>query len=455
MILYIRLNLCEIHRGVKKMAHIKPFKGYRYNIEKIEDMSKVVAPLKYNISDEERELRYESEEHNIVKIFDGKSFDADTESSNKYTRAAEYLKKWIEDGVIVQDDEEAIYLYEETTVVNGNTYRNTTFVGLLELEELGTGNIKTCEEVHEISQQDRYDVLAATQADLSMISCLYVERDKKLLNIMNVLTESKPDMEFVTDDGLVQRLWMITDTPTIEEICEGFKELPLYITDGQTRYATCMQYRNYMRANNPLHTGEEPYNYTMVSLFNSNSDGVVILPEHRMIKLPRGFSEEFFIAMVQDHFKIEKIIVDSQDESITETMKTQIRTKKIETKLALYNDGEYFYRLTLIDPDYIKKELLPQMSKAYCSLDTVVLRKLVINDIFGIEEDYDDLVSTSISARHCMDCIKDGKADAMVVMNPVKVEQIESVTAAGETMPFRTISVFPKPNVGVIINLKN
>ena len=435
------------------MAHIKPFKGYRYNTEKIEDMSMVVAPLKYNISDEERELRYESEEHNIVKIFDGRSFDTDTESSNKYTRAAEYLQKWINEGVIVQDDEEAIYLYEETTVVNGNTYRNTTFVGLLELEELGTGNIRTCEEIHEISQQDRYDVLAATQADLSMISCLYVERDKKLLNIMNMLTESRPDMEFVTDDGLVQRLWRITDTPTIEDICEDFKELPLYITDGQTRYATCMQYRNYMRANNPLHTGEEPYNYTMVSLFNSNSDGVVILPEHRMIKLPKGFSEEFFIAMVQDHFKIEKIIVDAQDESITETMKTQIRTKKI--KLALYSDGDYFYRLTLIDPDYIKRELLPQMSKAYCSLDTVVLRNLVINDVFGIEEDYDDLVSTSMSARQCMNSVKDGKADVIVVMNPVKVEQIESVTAAGETMPFRTISVFPKPSVGVIINIKN
>ena len=437
------------------MAKIKPFRGYRYNTDKIDDLAKVVAPLEYNISDEERDRRYESEEHNIVKIFDGKSFDTDTGSSNKYTRAAQYLSAWIEDGTIIQDNEEAIYLYEEMTVSNGNTYRNTTFVALLELEELGTGNIKTCEEVHEISQKDRYDALAATKADLSMISCLYVERDKKLMNIMNVLTESKPDMEFVTDDGSVQRIWKITDTPTIDEICECFEDLPLYITDGQTRYTTCMQYRNYMRANNPQHTGEEPYNYTMVSLFNSNSDGVVILPEHRMLKLPRGFSEEFFVAMIQDHFKIEKIIVDSQDDSITETMKKQIITKKLETKMAFYNEGDYFYRLTLIDPDYIKKELLPEMSKAYCSLDTVVLRKLIINEIFGIEEDYEDLVSTSMSTNECYKNVLSGKADAMVVLNPVKVEQIESVTAAGETMPFRTISVFPKPMVGVIINMKN
>lgn len=437
------------------MAHIKPFKGYRYNIDKIENMAKVVAPLKYNISDEERTLRYESEEHNIVKIFDGKSLDTDTDSENKYTRAGQYLKDWIAEGVLVQDKEECIYLYEEMSVMHGNTYHNTTFVALLELEELGKGNIKTCEEIHEMSQKDRYEVLAATQSDLSMISCLYIERDKKLLNIMNSLTESEPDMEFITDDGLEQRLWKITDKKLIDEITDGFKDLPLYITDGQTRYSTCVQYRNFMRENNPDHTGKEPYNYTMVSLFNSNSDGVVIMPEHRRIKLPKGFSEEYFIAMIQDHFKIEKIIVDSQDDSLTETMKKQIQTKRIETKFGIYSGGSYFYRLTLTDPDYIKKELLPEMSKAYCSLDTVVLRRLIINDIFGIKEDYDDLVSTSISTNECYNAVRAGKADVMVATNPVKVEQIESVTAAGETMPFRTISIFPKPMVGVVINLKN
>ena len=159
--------------------------------------------------------------------------------------------------------------------------------------------------------------------------------------------------------------------------------------------------------------------------------------------------------MIQDHFKIEKIIVDSQDDSIPGTMKKQIQTKRIETKFGLYHEGDYFYRLTLVDPDYIKKELLPEMSKAYCSLDTVVLRKLIINEIFGIEEDYEDLVSTSISTNGCFEAVKNKNADVMIVMNPVKVEQIESVTAAGETMPFRTISVFPKPMVGVIINMKN
>lgn len=436
------------------MANIKPFKGYRYNPAKISDMGNVVAPLRYNIGDDEKSKLYELDEYNIVKIFDGKSFETDTDEENKYTRAAEYLNKWIADGVIVQDDEEAIYLYEEEIEMNGNIYSNLTFVALLELEELGTGSIRSCEEIKELSKKDRYDLLAATNADLSMISCLYVERDKQLLNIMLEQRENEPDVVFNSIDGTKQLLWKITDKEVIADIVEAFRDLPLYITDGQTRYSTCVQHRNYMRANNPLNTGEESYNYTMVSLFNSISDGVVIMPEHRIVKLPRGFSEEFFVAAGQTHFKIEKIIVDEQDDSLPATMKKQISTKRLETKFALYHGGGYFYRLTLIDPDYIKKELLPEMSKAYCGLDTVVLRKLILNDLFNIEES-EELVSTTISSNHCYNAVKNGNGDIMIVMNPVKVEQIESVTAAGEKMPFRTISMFPKPWVGPIINIKD
>lgn len=438
------------------MANIKPFKGYRYNSEKCGDISTVIAPTKYNIDDEAKSKLYELNEYNAVKIFDGVSYETDDENQNKYTRAKSYLREWIEKDVLVRDKEDAIYLYEETIELHGNTYRNMTYVALLELEELGSESIKTCEEIREMSKKDRYELLSATNADMSMITCLYIERDKKLLNLMNKLSQSEPDMEFDSvDDGMHQRLWKIIDPEIIEIIVDGFKDLPLYITDGQTRYETCMMYRNYMRANNPLNTGEESYNYTMVSLVNSNSDGVEIMPVHRKIKLPRGFSEELFVAMAQDHFKIEKIIVDSQDDIITETMKKQIATKKLETRFALYHGGDYFYRLTLIDNDYIKKELLPEMSKAYCGLDSVVLRKLIINDIFNIDDDYEDLVSTSISSTQCFRDVKDGKADVMIILNPVKTEQIESVTAAGEKMPFHSISIYPKPSVGVLVNLKD
>ena len=437
------------------MANIKPFKAYFYNSAKVGDISTVVAPTVYNISDDVKSELYKSNEYNAIRLFDGKSYEDDTETSNKYTRSREYLNDWIKNDILVRDNRDAIYLYEETVEMNGNRYQNMTFVALLEIEELG-GDIRMCEEIREISKKDRYDLVKATNADISIISCLYIDRDKQLLAMMNTLSQKQPDIEFDSIDfGMHQRIWRITDKDTIakiEKIIEGSK---LYITDGQTRYTTCLQYRDYMRDNNPNHTGEEPYNFTMVSLFDSNSDGVAIMPEHRKIKLPNGFQEDYFVAAVQDHFKIEKIIVDPQDDSLVETMKSQIKTKRLETRFAVYCGGNYFYRLTLTDPGYIKEELLPEMSKHYCGLDTVVLRNLIINDIFGIEEDYAELVSTSISTNECMKAIEEGKADVMVVLNPVKVEQIQAVTGESEKLPFRSLSIFPKPSVGSFINIKD
>ena len=437
------------------MANIKPFKAYFYNKDKVGDLSTVVAPTMYNINNDTKDKLYAINEYNAVRLFDGKITSEDNDTSNKYTRAADYLSSWIENDVLVRDESESIYLYEETVEMNGARYQNMTFVALLEIEELG-GDIRMCEEIREISKKDRYDLLKATNADMSIISCLYIERDKQLLHLMNKLSQNEPDIEFDSIDyGMHQRIWKISDNDTINNIVSLLKGTKLYIIDGQTRYTTCLQYRDYMRDKNPNHTGKEAYNYTMVSLFDSNSDGMAIMPEHRKIKLPKGFNEPYFVAAAQEHFKVEKIIVDSNDGPITDTMKQQIMTKRLETKLAIYFGANYFYRLTLKDTDYIKKKLLPEMSEYYCGLDTVVLRKLIINDIFGIEEDYAELVSTSISTRECVSAIENGLADIMVVLNPVKFEQIEKVTGENEILPFRSLSIIPKPSVGSFINVKD
>lgn len=436
------------------MANIRPFKGYLYNPDKVENISTVLAPTRYNIGEETRDKLYEINEYNAVRLFDGRAYGDDNAENNKYTRAANYIKEWVNDGVLTRDSEDMLYLYEETVEIRGSKYQNMTFVGLLEIEELGN-NIRMCEEIREGSKNDRYELLKTTNTDLSMISCLYIDHSKQLISLMNKLSRNEPDIEFQTSDiGMYQRLWRIKDKAVIERITDCFKNLKLYITDGQTRYATCLKYRDYMRDNNPNHTGKEPYNYTMVSLFDANSDGMAIMPEHRKVKLPRGFSEDFFVSAVQEHFKVEKIIVDSQDDSITSTMKKQIQTKRLESRFAVYHGGDYFYRLTLTDKNYIKEKLLPKMSDYYCGLDSVVLRELIINDIFGIDDEYDDLVSTSISTTECEKAINEGTADVMFVLNPVKFEEIEAVTGEGERLPFRTLSIFPKPSVGAVINIK-
>ncbi len=442
------------------MAKIKPFRGYRYSPEKIANLSSVVSPPYYNISDEDKDALYEKSEYNSVRLFSGRKSDADTDNDNVFTRAKSYLDTWIDEGILVRDDEPVIYMYEQTISMGGTLYSNTSFVALVELEEIGSGVIVPCEKLHEVSLSDRYELLAATNADISMINCLYMEQERDLYNLMNELREEKADVEFSSKDDagevVEEKLWKISYKPTIDFIIEHFKDISLYITDGQTRYETCLKYRNYMKANNPNHTGNEPYNYMMMSLSNSNSDGLVSLPVHRKVKTPRNFSEAHFIAGSQDHFKVEKIIVDSSEESIVNTMVKQIATVKAETRIAAYCGGDYFYRMVLQDSDYIKKEVYPEMSKEYCKLDIVALNKLVLEDVFRIDEEkYEEYVYPTRSYKSCYSSVNEGETDIMFILNPVRVEQIKNITAVGERLPEMTVSVYPKPSVGVIINVKD
>ncbi len=436
------------------MANIKAFKGYRYNNES-GDVGDKISPPYYDLNHEDRDKLYELSEYNSVRLFTGKSYENDDESNNKFTRSAKYLNEWIKNDILVREKEEAIYMYEQVMTIDKVQINNRSFVSLVELEELGEGAIMSCEEVREVSRQDRYDFLTATNADLSMVSCLYVEHEKELLKLMNDIAEEAPDMNFVSEDSVHHRIWVITKKEIIDYIVKQFEPLSLYITDGQTRYETCLQYRDFMRKNNPNHTGKEPYNYTMVSLMNSKSDGIAVVPLHRALKTPKGFKKDYFVSAVQDHFKIEKIIVDYGDDSFVDTMRKQIATKRLDTKIAMYCGGDFFYRLTLRDRNYIKENLCPDMSESYCGLDTVVLNKLIMEDILRIDaSNYEDYVDAKRSPYECYEGVANEEYEAMFILNPVKIEQIRKVTEADENMPKYTLSVFPKPAVGVIINIK-
>lgn len=432
------------------MANIIPFHGYRYNKEKIEDIGKVMSPPYDSISEEEKDALYALSEYNSVRLVLGKSFAGDTDTDNCYTRANVYMKKWIEDGILVRDSEAAVYMYEQSIEVNGTNYATKGIIGLTELESFSTESIMPCEETISSSKKDRFNLLSATHANISMINCMYVDHDKNLSKVMNELSEEKPDMEFVTAGGIRQRIWVITYKPTIEYITGNIQDKCLYITDGQNRYETCLEYKNAMEKSNPLHTGKEGYNYIMTLYTNANDDGLVQLPVHRLVSFAKGFNEEYFVACVQDRFKIEKIIVDTNEEELVDTMKKQIATPRKENKIALYCGGDYFYRITLKDAGCLQ-ELMPDKSDAYRRLDVTVLNKLILGEILNIDEEhYHERVTFIKRPLDGVKKVKNGEYGCIFIINPTKPSQIRDVAMAGGKMPERSISIFPKPSTGVV-----
>lgn len=61
------------------MAKIEPFAGLHYNLEVVEDVSKVVCPPYYIIDAGGQEQFYQKHAYNIIRLILGKDFSADSD----------------------------------------------------------------------------------------------------------------------------------------------------------------------------------------------------------------------------------------------------------------------------------------------------------------------------------------------------------------------------------------
>lgn len=433
------------------MAKIKAFNGYLYNQDKIDDLGKVTSLPYDSITSKEQQELYEMHQHNAVRLVKGMQYETDTSQDNQYTRAGDFLREWIENEILVRDSTPAIYLYEQKALFNKATFKNTGFVSLLELDDQYK-TVIPCEDTTPSSNRDSYELLSHTNANLNMISCMYIESDKGLSRLINEVSESEPYAKFVLCDGTIEKIWKITEKDKIDFITSEMSRHTVYISDGQNRYESSLQYRKECMEKNPDHTGDEPYNYIMTLLTNAYDDGMVSVPFHRLVRFKKEFNESFFVAACQDNFKVEKIIVDTDTSEFVDTVKKQIGTTRYENKIAMYCGGNYFYRLTLKNRDALKM-YIPDKSSGYCSLDVAVLNNLILSDILNIsDENYNDRIEVTKSITEGIAAVKSGEFGCLLAINPVRAEQVREVALAGEKLPPMSICVFPKPVTGTIIN---
>lgn len=434
------------------MAEVRPFRGYRYNPDKVSDLAKLMAPPYYAISDEGREKLYERDKYNAVRVVLGRRSSDDTPENNCYTRAAQTFNNWIEQGVLKRDEKNTIYLYEQSVVRHEASFSNKGFIVQLKLEDSSAGNVVPCEETVPSYKKDRYGLLSETHMNVSMIDCMYTDPDNEMLGLMTEISDSQPDMEFESMDGVTQRVWMITGEENIKFIIEYFKHKKLFITEGQNRYETALHYRDEQRAANPSGNDDESYNYIMALLTNAGNDGLVQMPVHRLVSKDAGVQESRFIALAQDHFRVEKIIVDANLEEFVSTIQHQIATPRKENKIAVYFGGNYFYRLILTDTEYMQ-EILPDKSEAYRSLDVTVLNHVLLGDILHISpEDFQTCVTFTKHILQGVKKVQENEYDCIFIINSAKISQIMGVAEAGEKMPRRTVNIFPRPATGIVFN---
>ncbi|HZX48770.1 MAG TPA: DUF1015 domain-containing protein [Nitrospirota bacterium] len=436
------------------MADIIPFKGIRYNLEKIKDPNLVMTPPYDIISPAQQEMYYNRDEYNMIKIDLVKEFPTDTEQDNRYTRASNTFSQWLSSRVMVGEERPSIYFYEVSYTKYGPEKTMKGFIALCRLEEFGKGKVVPHEYTLSKPKSDRLNLLRSCQANFSLIFSLYSSPDGNInKTIEEGLKSSAPDTDVVDDNGDRHRLWVVSDPAIIETIQKEMKDKTVYIADGHHRYEASFNYRNEARQK----SGEGAYDYIMMFFANMDEPGLTVLPTHRLIF---GVTEDKMNSLYDNlgkYFRIKDFEFSNGNESGARKQLLDALKKAgpQDHFLGMYIKGENKYSLLELIGEDILLNIQSDKPLSWRRLDVSILQSLILEDILGFSEESISRQENLCYVKDVDDSIRkvrDEEYQAAFLLNATKIEEIKDVTETGERMPQKSTYFYPKCLTGLVIN---
>ena len=420
------------------MAEFLPFQGLRYNHRKVQ-LSNVLAPPYDVVKGNMRDELVARSPYNVIEIE-----LPEGEGDAKYGNAAEILQSWRNINILKLDDP-GFYVYEQEFAVpgSGDIKKRRGVLGALRLEEFGKG-VQPHEHTLSGPKQDRLKLLRATEANISPIFGLYNDADGWSNALLDVVCQGKPDGEATDGDGIIHRLWHVTDDETVNAVVASLEEESILIADGHHRYETALNYRNECAAAASEWTGEEGGNWVMMMCVSTNDPGLIILPTHRAVKNVDSAKVLQLPGELEKYFDVKPLPFDQLEEAINSESNPSIG-------VILQNAT---YQVTLKEGNAHLDAMDKERSTAYNELDVTVLHRLILEN--QLEVDAQKLadgehVSYTIHAADAREKVLSGEAQAAFLLRSTRSEQVSDVADAGDKMPQKSTYFYPKLATGMVI----
>lgn len=438
------------------MAKIIPFRGIMYNQAKAGSIADLVCPPYDIISPADRQELYRKSPYNVIRLEYGLESPGDTEDDNRYTRSAAHLDEWFNTDILRQGGVPAFYIYDMEYKIGEDIKKLRGFISLVRIEDYDSGIVKPHETTLSGPKTDRLNLLRACKASFSQIFSLFSDPQGTISEILGKAA-GKPEMEVKNSDGVIHRLWSLTDKHDIEAVAREMADKAFFIADGHHRYDTALNYRTERRKAAGSFSGEESYNYVAMFLARLEDPGLTILPAHRALFNLINFNPRKFEDDLNRYFNIERIDFDRKSE--TKDRRTILDTMAHRADHAhvfgMRVKNEHSYYLLTLRNEADMDALLPGKSPAYRRLDVSILHHLIIDTLLGIKMETHKLglnIEYIKEAEEADKRVHDGAADIVFFMNPTKVQEVREVAAAGERMPQKATYFYPKLLTGLVMN---
>jgi uncharacterized protein (DUF1015 family) len=383
-----------------------------------------------------------------------------------YTRAAGYFRKWRAEGVLAQDKEPSIYLYSQRFTRPGTeqVLERAGFIALSQVHDYEDRVIFRHEQTLSKPKADRLELLRATRAHFGQIFVLYSDPGRSVERAL--ATTGAPDMDIRDEYGVQHRVWRVSDAGAIGKVQEVMGDKKLIIADGHHRYETALAYRNEQRAASgregrmqaaseagargssaqataTMEASEAPSERVMMTFVNMDSEGLVILPTHRVVHGLENFDGARLRTLAGSYFEVE----EAPREARALVARLAEAGREGSVMAAVTAKEALLLRLRPGSTD----ALLAGFSQRQRQLDVVQLHKVVLEHLLKIsEEDIRNQkhVVYEREAGEAIGRVQRG-ANAAFLMNPVPMAQMRDVAFAGEVLPQKSTDFYPKMLTGL------
>ena len=412
------------------MAIIRPFQAYR----PAEGQENVIAALPYDVYNRQEAVAEVQKNPGSFLAIDRAETqfgpDVDTYDLRVYEKARTMIQEWISDGRFIQDEKPCYYLYEQ--VMDGRS--QTGICACASIDDYQNNIIKKHENTRADKEQDRINHVNICNMQTGPIFLAYRSK-KQLSEIIASEKQKKPVYDFVSEDGITHRVWVISQEAVIEKIRKCFEEIPaIYIADGHHRCASAVKVGQMRRDTHPNYTGDEEFNYFLCVCFPDEE--LKILDYNRFVKDLNGMDQDSFLDRIKQDF-------DVRYES--ESGKSYAPSSK--GNFGMYLDGKWY---SLKAKDQIKSD------DPVKGLDVSMLQDYLLGPVLGIGDPKTDNRIDFIGGirglgeleRRC----KEVPGSVAFAMYPTSISELFAVADAGRLMPPKSTWFEPKLRSGLFLH---
>jgi uncharacterized protein (DUF1015 family) len=349
--------------------------------------------------------------------------------------AAKTLGNWLSGGILDKERRPGLWIYRQTFVFQRRPFVRDALVGLVRLGAVEKGPVLDPYEPPEPGRvEERLALLKALRADFTPSFLLTRAPLSGAL-----ATTRRPNLSAVDGHGVRHDAFRIADYAAHVELQGLVKNAEAILADGEELFEAAVAY-----SRDPATAKFGGAKYKLCAIVDMESPGLVMRPIHRVLSGIADWNPTHLIYAASDFFETLEL------SSPAEALMMLEQVSRLKAAFVLVAPPSRPVLFVLRDrPAALPWP--PDRSETWRELDVAALEVAFFSRLLTMSPEVlarSENVSYTSDAVAALAAVERGESQAVILMRPITLSEVETVVHNGDTLPPRSASFYPEMFAG-------